>query len=154
MTKLYQQYTGDMCKMFNQVMIHRFLWRSNDTEQSRVYQRMRLNFGDKPTHDIAAGAIMTLAKASEAKYPAAAKELSTHLYVDDIRGSCEDKQGASELRVRSTPYLPQANSKSKHGILTTRTLTRQMKNLQISLVINGAKLTTRFTLRKTESLQM
>ena len=35
------------------------------------------------------------------------------------------------------PYSPQANSKAKHGILTTRTLARQMKNLQISLVING-----------------
>ena len=52
---------------------------------------MRLNFGDKPAPDIAAGAIKTLAKASEAKYPEAVKELSTHVYVDDIGGSREDE---------------------------------------------------------------
>ena len=81
-------YTGDM---FNQVMIHpvdqvfhRFLWRSNDSEQPRVYQWMRLNFGDKPAPDIAAGSIKTLANASEVKYPEAAKELSRHVYVNEI----------------------------------------------------------------------
>ena len=91
-------YTGDMRKMFNQVMIHpddqefhRFLWRRNDREQPRVYQWTRLNFGDKPAPDIAAGAIKTLAKASESMYPEAAKELCTHVYVDDIGGSREDE---------------------------------------------------------------
>jgi len=33
-----------------------------------VYQWVRLNFGDKPAPDIAAAAIKTLAKASEAQY--------------------------------------------------------------------------------------
>ena len=42
------------------------------------------------------------------------------------------KRDTSELRMRSAP---QTNSKSKHGILTTRTLIRQMENLQIFLVI-------------------
>ena len=83
--------TADMRKMFHQVMIHpddqefhRFLWRRNDREQPRVYQWTRLNFGDKPAPDIsAAGAIKTLAKASESMYPGAAKELCTHVCVDD-----------------------------------------------------------------------
>ena len=48
-------YTGDMRKMFNKVMIHpddqvfhRFLWRTNDSEQLRVYQWVRFNLRDKP----------------------------------------------------------------------------------------------------------
>ena len=68
-------YTGDMRKMFNQVRIHpddqvfhRFLWRTNESEQPRVYQWVRLNFGDKPAPDIAAAAIKTLAESSEAQY--------------------------------------------------------------------------------------
>ena len=91
-------YTGDMRKMFNQVVIHpddqvhhRFLWISSDSEQPRVYQWVTLNFGDKPAPDIAAGAVKTLAKASEAQYPEVAKELCTHVYVDDIGGSRENE---------------------------------------------------------------
>jgi len=90
-------YTGDMRKMFNQVRIHpddqifhRFLWRTNDSQQPRVYQWVRLNFGDKPAPDIAAAAIKTLAKASETPYSEGAKELCTHVYVDDIGGSREN----------------------------------------------------------------
>ena len=56
--------------MFNQVKIHpdnhRLLWRTNDTEQPRVYRWLKLNFGDKPAPDIAAATIKTPAKASEA----------------------------------------------------------------------------------------
>ena len=44
-------YTGDVRKMFNQVLI-----------QPKVYQWKGLNFGDKRTPDIGAGAIITLAK--------------------------------------------------------------------------------------------
>ena len=73
-------YTGDVRKMFNQVLIHpedqvfhRFLWRPNENEMPRVYQWKRLNFGDKPAPDIAAGAINTLAKASQDRFPEAAE---------------------------------------------------------------------------------
>ena len=65
--------TGDVHKMFNQVKIHpddqvfhRFLWRTKDTEQPRVYQWLKLNFGDKPAPDIAIATINAPAKASEA----------------------------------------------------------------------------------------
>ena len=44
-------YSGDMRKMFSQVRIHPddqvvhiFLWRTNESEQPRVYQWVRLNF--------------------------------------------------------------------------------------------------------------
>ena len=83
-------YTGDFRKMFNQVLIypndqvfHRFLWTTNESLKQKVYQWKRLNFGDKPAPDIAAGAIITVAKASQEQYPEAAKELRTHIYVDD-----------------------------------------------------------------------
>ena len=66
-------YSGDMRVMFNHVRIlpddqvfRRFLWRTNESEQPRVYQWVRLNFRDKPAPDIAAAAIKTLANASEA----------------------------------------------------------------------------------------
>ena len=91
-------YSGDMRKMFNQVRIHpddqvfhRFLWRTNESEQPRVYQWVRLNFGDKPAPDIEAAAIKTLAKASEVQHSEGAKELCTHVYMDDIGGSRENE---------------------------------------------------------------
>ena len=62
-----------------------------DSGHPRVYRWTKLNFGDKPAPDIAAGTIKTLAKVSEAMYPEAAKELCTHVYVDDIGGSGEDE---------------------------------------------------------------
>ena len=83
-------YTGDVRKMFNQVLIHpddqvfhRFLWRTNESLKQKVYQWRRLNVGDKPAPDIAAGAIITITEASQEQYPEAAKELRTHVYVDD-----------------------------------------------------------------------
>ena len=91
-------YSRDMRKMFNQVRIHpddqvfhRFLWRTNESEELRVYQWVRFNFRDKPAPDIAAAAIKTLAKASEAQHSEGAKELCTHVYVDDIGGSGENE---------------------------------------------------------------
>ena len=82
-------------------------------EQTKVnspeYQWVRLNYGDKPAPDIAAAAIKTLAKASEAQHSEGAKELCTHVYVDDIGGSRENearckkvtKQDARKLQVKS-----------------------------------------------------
>ena len=82
--------------MFNQILVHpedqvyhRFLWRSNTWDKPTVYQRLRLNFGDKPAPDIATNAINTLAKLSNAEFPEAAEELRQHVYVDDIGGSRE-----------------------------------------------------------------
>ena len=97
-------YTGDVRKMFNQVLIHpedqvfhRFLWRPNENEMPKVYQWKRLNFGDKPAPDIAAGAINTLAKASQDRFPEAAEELRKHVYVDDIGGSKENEERSKRI---------------------------------------------------------
>ena len=146
--------------MFNQVrmhpddqVFHRFFWRPNDSEQARVYQWVRLNFGDKPAPDIAAAAIKNLAKALEAQHSEGAKEICTHVYVEDIGGSRENEARCKKVTrlVKSTPYSQQDNFKSKHGIRTTRTLTSQMRNVQIFLVINGSKFSTRFPLRRVKS---
>jgi len=64
-------------------------------EQVIPSNQASINFGDKPAPE------STLAKASEAVYPEAAKELRTHVYVDDIGGSREReakcKQVTSEI---------------------------------------------------------
>ena len=95
-------YCGDIRKMFNQVLIHpddqifhRFLWRNNTSDPPRIFQWVRLNFGDKPAPDIATGAINTLARAAQPEYTEGAQELLTHTYVDDIGGS---KRNASEVQ--------------------------------------------------------
>ena len=114
---------------------------------------VRLNFGDKPAPDIAAAAIKNLTKALEAQHSEGAKEICTHVYVEDIGGSRENEARCKKVTrlVKSTPYSQQDNFKSKHGIQTTRTLTSQMRNVQIFLVINGLKFSTRFPLRRVKS---
>ena len=99
-------YTGDVRKMFSQVLIHpddqvfhRLLWRTNESLKPKVYQWRSLNFGDKPAPDIAAGAIITLAKAFQDQYPEAAKELQTHVYVDDIGASRENEDKSKTHRL-------------------------------------------------------
>ena len=96
-------YTGDVKKMFNQVLVHpddqvyhRFLWR-NKTTESPTYQWLRLNFGDKPAPDIATNAINTLAKLSHAEFPEAAKEVQDHVYVDDVGGSRETTEKVKQI---------------------------------------------------------
>ena len=90
--------------MFNQVLIHlddqvfhRFLWRTNESLKPKVYHWKRLNFGDKPAPNIAAGAIITLAKAAQDQYPEAAKESRTHVYVNDIGGSRENEDKSKQI---------------------------------------------------------
>lgn len=101
-------YSGDVRKMFNQVMVHpedqvyhRFLWRKSKSDPPTVYQWLRLSFGDKPSPDIASNSINTLAKVSQAELPEAARELQEHVYVDDIGGSkstvAEAKQITSDM---------------------------------------------------------
>ena len=78
-------------------VLHRFLWRPNENEKPTVYQWKRLNFGDKPAPGIAAGAINTLAKASQDLFPEAAEELRKHVYVDDIGGSKENEERSKRI---------------------------------------------------------
>ena len=97
-------YSGDIRKMFNQVLVHpddqvfhRFLWRKNQQEPPTVYQWLRLNFGGKPAPDIASNAIKILAKASQVEFPEAVKELEERTYVDDIGGSRPSKEEAKHV---------------------------------------------------------
>ncbi|KAK3706998.1 hypothetical protein QZH41_014076 [Actinostola sp. cb2023] len=97
-------YSGDIRKMFNQVMVHqddqvyhRFLWRKDPSEQPTVYQWLRLSFGDKPAPDIATNSINMLAKSSQALLLEASKELQEHAYVDDIAGSKLQESEAKQV---------------------------------------------------------
>ena len=93
--------------LFNQVknhsddqVFHRFLWRTSDTEQPRVYQWLRLNFGDKPAPDIAAAATTR-------------KQLKNSVYMSTLTtlGDPEKvKRNASRSQVKSTPFSRLDNS--------------------------------------------
>ncbi len=87
-------YCGDLCKMFNQIVIHpeyqifhRFLFREHENDDPKIFQWQRLNFGDKPAPDIATGSIKILAKSYQEQLPEASQQLQDNVYVDDIRGS-------------------------------------------------------------------
>ncbi|XP_028405781.1 uncharacterized protein LOC114528360 [Dendronephthya gigantea] len=87
-------YCGDLRKMFNQIRIHpedqiyhRFLFRRNEDEDPKIFQWLRLNFGDKPAPDIATGSIKVLAKACQEDLSEASRQLQDNVYVDDIGGS-------------------------------------------------------------------
>ena len=73
---------------------------------SSEYQWTRVNFGDKLAADIAAGAMNTLEKPSEAMYPEASKELCTVSMLTTLESPARTKRDASEFRMRSTPYSP------------------------------------------------
>ena len=97
-------YCGDLRKMFNQVMIHpddqvfhRFLWRTNPTKSPKIYQWIRLNFGDKPAPDIATRTVNYLARQAQGKFPQGTQELLMHMYVDDIGGSQSDEKTVTQV---------------------------------------------------------
>jgi hypothetical protein len=97
------RYCGVLQKMFNQIMIHpedqiyhRFWFRQNQDqdpkinqhEDPKIFQWVRLNFGDKPAPDIATGSIKVLAKAHQEDLPESSRQLqfrqrnSNHKEVD------------------------------------------------------------------------
>ena len=93
------------------------------------YRWKRLYFGDKPAPDIAAGAIITLAKVSQEQYPEAAKELRTHVYVDDIGGSRENEDKSKQITSEIDTILSKGQFQIKQWHSNKRTLIRQMKNM-------------------------
>ena len=97
-------YCGDLRKMFNQIMIHpedqiyhRFLFRQNQDEDPKIFQWVRLNFGDKPAPDIATGSIKVLAKAHQKDLPEASRQLQDNVYVDDIGGSAPNPEKTKKI---------------------------------------------------------
>ena len=63
----------------------------------RVYQWKRLNFGDNPAPEIAAGIINTLTIASQDRFREAAETLRKHVYVYDIGGSKENEERSKRI---------------------------------------------------------
>ena len=97
--------SGDMEKMFNQIATieddqryHRFLWHFGDTLSSiRIFQWLRVPFGDKPSPDLAGYAIRFLAAQYKNQHPLGADILDNNTYVDDIVYSVEDSSKANEI---------------------------------------------------------
>ena len=97
-------YCGDLRKMFNQIMLypkdqiyHRFLFRENSEDGPKMFQWLRLNFGDKPAPGIATGSIKILAKSYQDLLPAASKQLQDNVYVDDIGGSAPTPEKTKKI---------------------------------------------------------
>ena len=94
-----------MEKMFNQIATieddqryHRFLWRFGDTLSSiRIFQWLRVLFGDKPSPDLAGYAIRFLAAQYKNQHPLGADILDNNTYVDDIVYLVEDSSKANEI---------------------------------------------------------
>ena len=117
-------YSGDIPKMFNQILIHpddqvfhRFLWRRSADDPPTVYQWVRLNFGDKPAPDIASSSIHFLANMSKEEFQAAAEVLHKQSYVDDIGGSCKDSSSVKQITTEIDAILNkgQFNIKEWHS---------------------------------------
>jgi len=154
-------YTGDMRKMFNQVMIHpddqvfhRFLWRTKDSVQPRVYQWVRLNFGDKLAPDMAAGTVKSLAKALEAQYPEAAKELCTHVHVDDSGGSRENEARCKQITSEIDAILATGQFQVKEWHSNNKNIDQKNEEFTDFLGHKWNKSHDKFPSRKTKSLQM
>ena len=155
-------YTGDVRKMFNQVLVHpddqvyhRFLWRSKTSDPPTVYQWLRLNFGDKPAPDIATNAINTLAKSSQVEFPEAAKELEDHVYVDDIGGSRATVVKAKQITKDIDAILKKGHFQIK-AWHSNRAEIDQSNGEQFTalLGLRWNKQTDKFTLKKNEFDQL
>lgn len=101
---------GDISKMFNQIVLHeedqkfhRFLWKD------KVYQWLRVPFGDKSSPDLANYCIKLLAEQNKEKYPQAYDVLSERIYVDDVTSSTETKEEANRVMSEIEKVLEQGS---------------------------------------------
>ncbi|XP_011685488.1 PREDICTED: uncharacterized protein LOC105448541 [Wasmannia auropunctata] len=95
--------TADIEKMYRQVMVHednrkyqRILWRENN--EIKTFQLNTLTFGVSSSPYLAIRSIHKLADDEHHAYPAAAKVLKTHLYVDDLLTGTNTIEEAHALR--------------------------------------------------------
>ena len=97
---------GDIRQFFNQVVLdaddqrfHRFLWRDGDPSQRvRVYQWLRVLFGNKPSPDMATYALRFLATKYQEELPHGAAKLRDATYVDDVGYSEKEVESASQAK--------------------------------------------------------
>ena len=97
---------GDIRKFFNQVVLssqdqqfHRFLWRGGDPSQPlKIYQWLRVLFGNKPSPDMATYALRFLANKYREELPLGAAKLTDTTYVDDVGYSENNEEQASRVQ--------------------------------------------------------
>ena len=95
---------GDIRKFFNQVALdaqdqryHRFMWREGDPTQTlKIYQWLRVLFGNKPSPDMATYALRFLANRFKDELPHGAAKLIDTTYVDDV-GYSENEEEQARL---------------------------------------------------------
>ena len=105
---------GDMSKMFNQIAVkendhyHRFLWRNGDLSISvKVYQWLRVLFGDKPSPELASYAIRFLTEKYSENYSEAVEVLNDNTYGDDIGYSVHDENTDNKIKGEIDEILDQ-----------------------------------------------
>lgn len=77
--------------MFLQILLperdchfHRFLWENIHTiQETSIYSRLPVTFGDKPSPDMASFVMLKIAEASKGSKPEASKSLEHNRYVYD-----------------------------------------------------------------------
>ena len=103
---------GDIRKIYHTIKIglldqhtHRFLWRNMESwRHPDTYVMTSVSFGDRPSGNIAIGALYKTAKMNALQFPEAAKAVEKCTYVDDIIDSLND-QSAAKKRMRDVDEL-------------------------------------------------
>ena len=93
--------TGDICEMFHQIRIRaedrdsqRFLWQGVKDKDVQEYEMMVMTFGAACSPSLAQYIKNSNAKRHEEEYPAAARAIIEHHYVDDCVVSCDTTETA------------------------------------------------------------
>ena len=111
--------SADISEMFLQVGLrrqdrayHRFLWRNlNDKKEPKVYEFLRLPFGNASSPFCAQYVLQTHAKAVSEEKPNASEIIDNSMYVDDVLDSCETVREACSLRHDLSDVLSDAGFK-------------------------------------------
>ena len=112
---------GDIRQFFNQVVLdaqdqrfHRFLWRDGDPSQPvKVFQWLRVLFGNKPSPDMATYALRFLANRFQEEHPLGAAKLKDTTYVDDVGYSESDEGQASQVQSEVDTILDKGSFRIK-----------------------------------------
>ena len=111
--------SADISQMFLQVGLrqqdrayHRFLWRNlNDKKEPKVYEFLRLPFGNASSPFCALYVLQTHAKAVSEEKPKASETIDNSMYTDDVLDSCETVREACSLRHDLSDVLSDAGFK-------------------------------------------
>ena len=81
--------------------LHRYLWRDFDVHAPvRIFRMQRLTFGVSSSPFLAISVTRRLARDFQYKYPKAADEIKSNMYVDDYLGGAKDVESAIKKHIQ------------------------------------------------------